>query len=123
MSDQRPSGGVLIQEHDMSEQIEVPVSRTPQATAPLSDCTPGESAHHRYLDTLHDLLKDAAAAGRLHLLADVLAWTVARLAINCGPAATADLLAKVGKYMGALEEQKAAKRELEAARDEGRLVN
>jgi hypothetical protein len=89
----------------------------------LADTTPDELAHGRYLDALHDLVEDAAAGHRMHLLADVLAWTFARLAIGCGPAATADLLAKVGKYMGALAEQDAAKRELERARQEGRLPN
>jgi hypothetical protein len=108
----------------MSEHIEIPSNCTAQAAAPLADrSTPDERAHDRYLDALHDLVQDAAGGQRLHLLADVLAWTFARLAINCGPAATADLLAKVGKYMGALEEQKDAKRELERAREEGRLVN
>ena len=107
----------------MSERIEIPTSGAAQSVVQMSDCTPDEGAHDRYLDALHDLVQDAAAAGRLHLLADVLAWTFARLAVNCGPAATADLLAKVGKYMGALEEQKEAKRELERAREEGRLVN
>lgn len=107
----------------MSEFIEVPTSGGAQSVVQMSDCTPDERAHDRYLDTLHDLVEDAAAAQRLHLLADVFAWTFARLAINCGPAATADLLAKVGKYMGAPEEQKEAKRELERAREEGRLVS
>ena len=84
----------------MSQQIEIGSSPAPQAVIRLSDATPDELAHDRYLDALHDLVQDAAAGQRLHLLADVLAWTFARLAINCGPAATADLLAKVGKYMG-----------------------
>ena len=107
----------------MSRQIEIGSSPAPQAVIRLSDATPDELAHDRYLDALHDLVQDAAAGQRLHLLADVLAWTFARLAINCGPAATADLLAKVGKYMGALAEQDEARRELERARHEGRLPN
>lgn len=108
----------------MSEHIEVPSSRTTPAAVPLSDSsTPDERARDRYVDALHDLVEDASEGRRLHLLADVLAWTVARLASGCGPAATADLLAKVGRYMGALEEQKEAKRELERAREEGRLAH
>ena len=107
----------------MSEPIEL--HPTPAAPVPiqLADGTADEIAHGRYLDTLHDLVQDAAGAERLHLLADVLAWTFARLAIHCGPAATADLLAKVGKYMGALEERNRAERELERERQEGRLPN
>lgn len=107
----------------MSECIHNETSPAAPAPVQLNDATSDEAAHGRYLDALHDLVEEAAGAGRLHLLADVLAWTFARLAINCGPAATADLLAKVGKYMGALEEQNRAKRELEAAREEGRLPN
>jgi hypothetical protein len=107
----------------MSEQIELRVDPALPAPIELSDGTAAEGAHDRYLDALHDLVLDAAQAERMHLLADVLAWTIARLAIGCGQAATADMLAKIGKYMGALEEQNRAKQELEAAREEGRLVN
>ena len=107
----------------MSQQIETGSSPAPQTVIQLADTTPDELAHGRYLDALHDLVEDAAAGQRMHLLADVLAWTFARLAIGCGASATADLLAKVGKYMGALAEQDAAKRELERARQEGRLPN
>jgi hypothetical protein len=107
----------------MSEAIEIRTSGAAQSVVPLSDCTPDERAHDRYVDALHDLVEDAAEGQRLHLLADVLAWTFARLASGCGPAATADLLAKVGKYMGVLEEQKEARRELERAKEEGRLVS
>ena len=105
----------------MSESIHIESSPVAPAPVHLNDSTSDEAAHDRYLDALPDLVQEAADAGRLHLLADVLAWTFARLAINCGPAATADLLAKVGKYMGALEEQNRAKRELEREREEGRL--
>jgi hypothetical protein len=107
----------------MSQHIEIGSSPASQAVIQPSDATPDELAHDRYLDALHDLVEDAAAGHRMHLLADVLAWTFARLAIGCGASATAELLAKVGKYMGALEEQKEAKRELELAREEGRLMN
>jgi uncharacterized protein (DUF2236 family) len=89
----------------------------------LDDASADKAAHDRYLDALHDLVQDAANNERMHLFADVLAWTFARLAINCGPGATADLLAKVGRYMGALEEQNRAQRELEKAREAGRVVN
>jgi hypothetical protein len=110
------------EESSVSEQIELQAKPEP-VPIHLDDATTDAAAHDRYLDALHDLVQDAAAAGRLHLFADVLAWTFARLAINCGPAATADLLAKVGKYMGALEEQNRAQRELEAAREEGAQLN
>ncbi len=107
----------------MSEAIEIPpaAQRSPPRHWPTAP--PDERAHDRYLDALHDLVEDAAAGQRLHLLADVLAWTFARLASGCGPAATADLLAKVGKYMGVLEEQKEAQRELDRAKEEGMLAH
>ena len=95
------------------------------ATAPTqpSDCTREQLAHGRYLDALHDLVEDAAAGGTLRELADVVAWTFARIAVGCGPAATGDMLNLVGKYMTGIETRKQAERELERPREEGRLPN
>lgn len=107
----------------MNENIQL---RTEDAATPpveLSDCTPEQRARDRYCDALHDLVEDAAANEHIRELADVIAWTFARIAIGCGPAATGDMLRLVGKYMTGLETQKEAKRELEREREAGRLPN
>jgi hypothetical protein len=99
-----------------------PVALATSQTQP-ADCTREELAHDRYLDALHDLVEDAAAGGNIRELADVVAWTFARIAIGCGPGATGDMLGLVGKYMTGIHTQKQAERELERERQEGRLPN
>jgi hypothetical protein len=107
----------------MSEQVEAGLTPEAQIPAQPSDCTPEQLAHGRYLDALHDLVEDAWANGHLRLLADVIAWTFARIAIGCGPAATGDMLGLIGQYMTGIERQNEAKRELEREREAGRLTH
>lgn len=105
----------------MNEHVEA--SSAPAANPPAqpSDCTPEQLAHGRYLDALHDLVEDAAAGGNMRQLADVIAWTFARIAIGCGPAATGDMLGLVGRYMTGIETRNQAERELEHERASGHM--
>lgn len=104
----------------MADHVESCSTLVAQSSAQPSDCTAEQLAATRYLDALHELVEDAAAGKRMHLLADALAGTFARVAIGCGPAATGDMLSRAGRYMTALETRNEAARELEQARREGR---
>lgn len=103
----------------------VPSGTTPEVESPLqlADCSSDEAAHRRYYETLSSLVEDAAERRNLRMLADVLAWTLARIAVQCGTKPTGDILAYLGKYMIEIEERNEARRELERQREEGRLPN
>ena len=85
----------------------------------LADCSSDEQAYRHCLDTLNILVDDASERRNLRMLADALAWTLARIAANCGTRATGDILAYLGKYMIEIEERNEARRELEQQRAEG----
>jgi hypothetical protein len=107
----------------MNEHVEACSTPPAQSPAPLSDCTPEQLASGRYLDALDELVDAAAAGKHMRILADAIAWTFARVAIGCGPAATGDMLSLVGNYMVKLETHNQAERELERERQAGRLPN
>ena len=90
-----------------------------QSPPKLVDCSSDEQAYRRYLDALNALVDDAAERRNLRMLADALAWTLARIAVYCGTKATGDILAYLGKYMIEIEERNEARRELEHQRAEG----
>ena len=96
---------------------------TPQAvpSTQQSDCATEQSASSGYLKVLDELVTDAVDGRRVQILADALAWTFARIATGCGPAATGDMLAKFGSYMITLETRRQAERELKQVRKEGHL--
>jgi hypothetical protein len=89
----------------------------------LADCSSDEQAYRHYLDTLNALVDDASDRRNLRMLADALAWTLARIAVYCGTKATGDIVAYLGKYMIEIEERNEARRELERQREEGRRPN
>jgi hypothetical protein len=107
----------------MNEHVETCPTPAAQSRQELSDCSVEQLASQRYVDALGELLEEAAAGSHVHLLADAITWTFARIAIGCGAAATADMLSKVGKYMTGLEARNQAERELESERQAGRLPN
>lgn len=78
-------------------------------------------AEDGYLDRLDGLLSDAVNHRRLDTLANALAWTIARIADGCGPAATGDLLRRIGSHMCMLETLRQTEAEAQRARQEGRL--
>lgn len=104
----------------MTETVQAPSSDASSAGQP-ADGTHDQLAEKRYLKTLDDLVADAAEAKRMYILADTLAWTVARIAVGCGIAAAGDVLRRIGGYVGQIETRRQAAEEAEQARREGRL--
>lgn len=94
-----------------------------QSQPTLADCSSDEQAYRHYLDALNTLVDDASDRRNLRMLADALAWTLARIAVYCGTRATGDILAHLGKYMIEIEERNEARRELERQRAEGLRPN
>ncbi len=88
-----------------------------------SDCTPEQLAQACYLQAIDALLADAADGKRLQVLANVLAWTLARVAVGCGVAATGDLLRRIGGYICQLETERQAENEALLAKQEGQQFN
>ncbi len=87
--------------------------------APPAD--PAREAEARYLAAMGALVDDANAHERLAILADVLAWTIARLVAGCGVGAAGDILRRIGGYVGDLVARRQAEEEAERERKEGRL--
>lgn len=94
-----------------------------QARAVPNDCTPEQLAQDRYLAAIDALVADAVEGKRMPVLANVLAWTTARIAVGCGAAATGDLLRRIGGYMCQLETERQAENEALLAKREGRQPN
>jgi hypothetical protein len=88
-----------------------------------ADCTPDELAERRYVKALDELITDAWNSKRMNILADSLAWTVARIAVGCGMTATGDILRRIGRYVGEIEARRQAAKEAQQARQEGHLPN
>lgn len=93
---------------------------SPPAFEPV-DCSAEQVAEARYFRSLDELISDAVDNRRLDTLANALAWTVARIANGCGPAATGDLLRRIGGHMCAMETLRQTEAEAQRARLEGRL--
>jgi hypothetical protein len=111
------------EENDMSDHVDACFTEATQPAAHSADCSSEQMAEARYLKTLDDLLADAAEHKRMQLLADALAFTVGRIAVGCGMAATGDVLRRLGGHICALETRRQAAEEAQLARQEGRLPN
>jgi hypothetical protein len=105
----------------MTEAVQPRAIELARSAAQPADCTPDQLAETRYVKALEELVADAWEAKRLHILADALAWTVARVAVGCGVAATGDVLRRIGGYIGKIETERQAAEEAKQARQEGRL--
>ena len=90
----------------------------PRQEAP-SDCTPRQLAEERYVRALAGMVEHAAENRDFALLADVLASALAGLAFRCGPAATGDILARLGGHLLNAAERRRAAEEAEQARKDG----
>ena len=88
-----------------------------------NDCTAEQLAEMRYVKALDDLLAEAAEGKLVHVFADTLAWTVARIAVRCGTAATGDMLRRIGGYVGKIESRRQAQEEALQTVQEGHMPN
>lgn len=88
--------------------------------APLSDCSPEEQVERRFVAAANAMLDDAAENGATRTLADVLAWTLARIAVGYGNLQVGgDIVVKLGHHMSALAARRAAAEEAEQAKEKG----
>lgn len=92
----------------------------PPAVEP-ADCSAEQLAEARYLRGLDELMSDALDHRHLDTLANALAWTVARIAHGCGPAATGDVLRRIGGHLCTLETLRQTEAEAQRALREGHL--
>lgn len=86
-----------------------------------ADCFAEQVAKARYFRNLDELMSDAVDNQRLDILADALAWTIARIAYGCGPAATGDVLRRIGAHLCTLETLRQTEAEAQRALREGHL--
>ena len=97
------------------------VSPVVEAVAmPQSDA----EAERRYVEVLNTLHDEAADQRKFHVLADCLAWALARVLIRHGSFVVAgDVLRWLGFHVKDLAERVAAQREAEEARQAGHQPN
>lgn len=89
--------------------------------ARLDDGARGRAAARRYFDTLGELFAQAEAGRHVQILADNLAYTIARIGCEYGSGATGDVLRRIGDYMQKIEARRRAGQEADQAKQEGRL--
>ncbi len=107
----------------MTEVVEVRCTTVPRSQHQPVDRTRDQRAEAQYQKSLDDLVAEAGEAGQIHVLADGLAWTIARIGFKCGTAATGDILRRIGGYLQSLEVQRQASEQAAKAREEGLLPN
>lgn len=97
-------------------QIELPQP----ASSPLADCTPEQRLESQYLEAVNALVDPQGDGSKLCILADVLTWTLARIAVANGSQWVAgDVIRKFGDYTCKLDERRRAAAEAEKAQREG----
>ena len=106
---------------NMTQAVQAGPEELASSAVHPADCTTDELAERRYLKALDDLTADAWDGKHMHILADSLAWTLARVAVGCGTAATGDVLRRIGDYICKIETRRQAAEEAQRARQEGRL--
>src|SRR5512137_1281374 len=79
--------GARTREEAMSDTIPSPANQPLEQPSRIADATPEQLAEQRYLTAVGKLVDDAAEHGYVGVLADTLAWTIARLIVGCGVAA------------------------------------
>jgi len=104
----------------MTDDVQLRSNEAPATRPPLADGTPEQAAELRYLKAIEALVDDAVEGKQMEVLADTLAWTIARISVTCGIAATADILRRIGGYMGTLVARREAEAEARQAKEEGR---
>jgi len=83
---------------------------------------PPEAIEKRYLDRINAVVDEARATQSMHILVDVLAWTLACIIINCSSKwGAGEVLRRIGHYVCKLADREAAQAEADKARDEGQL--
>ena len=108
----------------MSEIVLAPQVESSAPAAPLADCSPTRQVELRYLNAASALLDDAVRHRSSQILADVLAWTMARMIVGYGTTAVAgDVLRRLGEHIGTLAERRRAWEEAEKAKEEGQAPN
>jgi hypothetical protein len=108
------------EDEPMKAALRAVPTQAPLPPTELADASASEAAELRYLEALEKLVGDALEHGRVAVLADTLAWTIARIIVGCGLGAAGDIFRRIGGYIGTCEEQRCAEAEAEAARKEGR---
>jgi len=107
----------------MPEITRESTSETIPLPSRADDASPERLAEERYLGAIGKLVDDATANGQVGVLADVLAWTIARMIVGFGVPAAGDILRRIGSYVGNLSERRRAEEEAEQARKEGRAMH
>lgn len=108
----------------MSEIALAPPIESSAPAASLADCSPKQQVELRYLNAASALLDDAVKHGSSQILADVLAWTLARMIVGYGTTSTTgDILHRLGRHIGTLAERRRTWEEAEKAKEEGRAPN
>ena len=105
----------------MADNIKSPSNSIGPLSVTNSTGSAERSGEDDYFTRLNTLISDAVDHRRLDTLANALAWTVARIATGCGPAATGDLFRRIGNHMVTLETLRHTEAEAQRARQEGRL--
>lgn len=89
------------------------------AAADESGSRPHDPAIDRYVQAIFELKCDAEANGRLHRLADILAYALARMAHSHGGEAVGYAIEMVGRHIALTYEHERAQAEAARAKQEG----
>ena len=85
----------------------------------LSETPEGECAGH-YVERIEGLYAHARETCSTHVLVDVIAWWLARLAHQNGPAAAGTILRGIGSHLASIADAEAARLEAGQAKASGR---
>ena len=114
----------------MPETATVPEDVASPETVTLADCSPAQQAEEIYIKVVNALVDKAVECGNVPILADVLAWTLARVIVNYGTPAAGDILRSLGGHVCELAARERARSEAGGARGgaptplaAGRLIN
>lgn len=95
-------------------------NKSVEGSVPDTDISPAEQIERRFVTSLDQLLAEASRQDSLRVLADVLAWTLARIVAGQESAyVTGDILRRLGNYACRLAEVKIANAEADEAKRSG----
>ena len=99
--------------------ITVPKADEPAPPPAVSE----DELERRYVEVMNALFNDAKSSDMMRVFTDVVTWKLAVVGHYWGPAATADVVRRLGAHLASLAEAEQAQREADAAKEAGHRPN
>jgi hypothetical protein len=106
-----------------SESAAPPLGPQHEAKVPQPDATPDDKLAERYSSAIEALVLEAADAGKVRLLVEVITWQLSRIVGAYGAIAAGHLLERLGYFIYHRAAQERAQAEAEEAKKAGREPN